>query len=257
MEYIIVENGIIVEHACGSTKPENAIEVPSGFGGYVGAPLAALKADLSGMKPLSQQISEGVTELPEGYKVNDADNEFIQMEQEEIDAKYPVKTFAVEGSFDGVEVQKTFDRFGNFGYWPQDGQVEMKTAQPSKAHKATKGKWVFDIDKGKELKLSELSDAYTTATEDAHCMSKLGFEIDADENARSAITDLIDKGEGVDFCDYHNKFHPVSVDGLKTMKAEVVDHMNGLKAKKWAYRDAINTATTEKELTAISIRFES
>ena len=106
MEYIIIENGIIVKHGCSAKKPENALEVPSGFPGYVGLPFAALKDDLTALKPLSQQVEEGIIEQPDGYKINDADNEFIRMEQSEIDAKYPPKTYALEGSFKAIERQK-------------------------------------------------------------------------------------------------------------------------------------------------------
>lgn len=91
MEYIIVENGIISKHGCAKTKPENAIEVSSGFAGYIGLPFAALREDLSGLKPLSQQLAEGVIDLPDGYKVNKADNEFIRMEQAEIDKNILLK----------------------------------------------------------------------------------------------------------------------------------------------------------------------
>ena len=116
MEYIIVENGIITAHRCGATKPENAITVPEGFAGYVGSPYAALKADLTGLKPLSQQVTEGIVAVPEGYTINATDTGFIRMEQAEIDQKYPPKHYAIEGSFESITVRKTFDKDGNFGY---------------------------------------------------------------------------------------------------------------------------------------------
>ena len=94
MEYIIVENGIITAHRCGATKPENAITVPDGFAGYVGSPYAALKDDLTGLKPLSQQVTEGIVAVPEGYTINATDTGFIRMEQSEIDEAYPPKTCA-------------------------------------------------------------------------------------------------------------------------------------------------------------------
>ena len=84
MEYIIVENGIITAHRCGATKPENAITVLDGFAGYVGSPYAALKDDLTGLKPLSQQVTEGIVAVPEGYTINATDTGFIRMEQSEI-----------------------------------------------------------------------------------------------------------------------------------------------------------------------------
>ena len=258
MEYIIVENGIITAHKCGASKPAGAIEVPSGFGGYQGMKFAALKDDLSGPKPLSQQVEEGIINLPEGYKINEAGNEFIRMEQAEIDQKYPPKTYALEGSFDATEVRKTFDRDGNFGYWSPENTVEMSGEQPGLAYKAENGQWVFSLDKGKELKLTELATAFEKASVDAHCMSSLGFEIDADETAGKNISNLIavtGDADTVMFCDYYNQFHPVALAGLKTMQTEVITETNRLRQTKWTFRDAINAAETEKDLSAIVIDF--
>lgn len=172
MEYIIIDNGIIVKHGCAQTKPENALEVPSGFPGYVGLPFAALTDDMSGLKPLSQQVSEGIIDLPEGYKINADDNEFIRMEQSEIDTKYPPKTYALEGSFDATEVRKTFDRDGNFGYWPQEGLIEMTGKQPGPAYKAVSGQWVLDDDKAAEVAMSEAK------TDRAEAVSRITVEVD-------------------------------------------------------------------------------
>lgn len=159
MEYIIVENGIITAHRCGATKPENAITVPEGFAGYVGSPYAALKADLTGLKPLSQQVSEGIVAVPEGYTINATDTGFIRMEQAEIDQKYPPKHYAIEGSFESITVCKTFDKDGNFGYRAPDGMTEMETAQPGPAYRAENGKWIPDLEKAKTFKLSEINAA--------------------------------------------------------------------------------------------------
>ena len=158
MEYIIVENGLITAHKCGASKPDGAVAVPDGFAGYVGLKLDALKDDLSGLKPLSQQISEGVVELPEGHKINETDNEFIRMEQTEIDEKYPIKTYAEEGSFEAIEVRKTFDRDGNFGYWPPEGTVEISGKQPDVTYKAVNGKWAPDPARAKAKRLAEIDE---------------------------------------------------------------------------------------------------
>lgn len=159
MEYIIVENGIITAHRCGATKPENAITVPEGFAGYVGSPYAALKADLTGLKPLSQQVTEGIVAVPEGYTINATDTGFIRMEQAEIDQKYPPKHYAIEGSFESITVCKTFDKDGNFGYRIPEGLTEMETAQPGPAYRAENGKWIPDLEKAKTFKLSEINAA--------------------------------------------------------------------------------------------------
>lgn len=190
MEYIIVENGIITAHRCGATKPENAITVPEGFAGYVGMPYAALKDDLTGLKPLSQQVSEGIIEQPEGYKINADDNEFIRMEQSEIDEKSPPKTYAAEGSFAPATVRKTFNRDGEFGYWPSEGLTEMEGKQPSPAYKAVSGQWVLDADKAAEVAMSEAK------TERTEAVSRITVEVDGlvfdgDEKAQDRMTRAI------------------------------------------------------------------
>lgn len=190
MEYIIIENGIIVKHVCAQTKPENAIEVPSGFGGYQGMKFAALKDDLSGPKPLPQQVSEGIINLPDGYKINEAGNEIIRMEQAEIDQKYPPKNYAVEGAFEAIEVRKTFDRDGEFGYWPSEGLTEMEGKQPSPAYKAVSGQWVLDEDKAAEVAMSEAK------TDRAEAVSRITVEVDGmvfdgDEKAQDRMTRAI------------------------------------------------------------------
>ena len=190
MEYIIIENGLITAHKCGASKPDGAVAVPDGFAGYVGLKRDALKDDLSGLKPLSQQISEGVTELPEGHKINETDNEFIRMEQTEIDEKYPIKTYAEEGSFEAIEVRKTFDRDGNFGYWPPEGTVEMTGKQPGPAYKAVSGQWVLDEDKAAEVAMTEAK------TDRADAVSRItvvvdGMVFDGDETAQDRMARAI------------------------------------------------------------------
>ena len=190
MEYIIVENGIIVKHVCAQTKPENAIEVPSGFGGYQGMKFAALKDDLSGPKPLPQQVSEGIINLPDGYKINEAGNEIIRMEQAEIDQKYPPKNYAVEGAFDTITVRKTFDKDGNFGYWAPEDMIEMAGEQPGPAYKAVSGQWVLDTEKDAEVAMSEAK------TDRAEAVARITVEVDGmvfdgDEKAQDRMARAI------------------------------------------------------------------
>lgn len=190
MEYIIVENGIIAAHRCGAQKPVNAIAVPDGFTGYVGMPYAALKDDLTGLKPLSQQVSEGIVTVPEGYKINDAANEFIRMEQAEINTKYPEQVYAQEGSFDFVYIQKTFDRDGNFGYFPPSGYVKMEGDRPSLAHKAQGGTWVLDEEKAAELKM--LDAKADRAGEVSRITVEVdGMTFDGDETSQDRMTRAI------------------------------------------------------------------
>ena len=258
MEYIIVENGIITAHRCGATKPENAITVPEGFAGYVGSPYAALKADLTGLKPLSQQVTEGIVAVPEGYTINATDTGFIRMEQAEIDQKYPPKHYAIEGSFESITVRKTFDKDGNFGYRAPDGMTEMTGEQPGKACKAVNGQWVFDLPTGQAIKLDAVKTAFTEASAKAHCPSTVGFDIDANETANRDITGLINvlEATGVEqtvFRAYDNSFHEVTLTQLKTMLTEISLNGQYLYQAKWTLEAQIMQVQTEKELEAIGI----
>ena len=258
MEYIIVENGIITAHRCGAQKPVNAIAVPDGFTGYVGMPYAALKDDLTGLKPLSQQVTEGIIEQPEGYKINEADTEFIRMEQSEIDQKYPPKTYAGEGEFDAISVRKTFDKDGNFGYWAHDGMTEMAGEQPGKAYKAVNGQWVFDLPTGQAIKLDAVKTAFAEASADAHCASSAGFVIDANETANRDITGLINvlEATGVEqtvFRAYDNSFHEVTLTQLKTMLTEISLNGQYLYQAKWTLEAQIQAAETAEALGKIVV----
>ena len=163
MEYIIVKEGIIVDHCCGREKPEEAIKVPDGFPGCIGMKLAALKDDLSGVKPISQQVAEGLLIIPEGMKANADDNELVRMSQEEIDEIFPAQTWAMPGEFHGISVHKSFNRDGSFGYFPPDGTVLMEGEQPDRAYKAGEnGTWILDSDKQEELDIAEATEASTT-----------------------------------------------------------------------------------------------
>lgn len=165
MEYIKVENGIIIDHCCGSEKPDGAIEVPEGFPGGIGMKLEALKDDLSGVKPISQQVQEEIFTVPEGYKINAADDGVTRMTQMEIDALYPPEVWAAPGSFESVNVYKTFNNTGEFGYFPPEGTIKMEGPRPTAYHKAASdGSWTVDIDAARDAKLKEINTSYNAAT---------------------------------------------------------------------------------------------
>ncbi len=164
MEYIMTDqSGIIVDHCCGGILPEGAVKVPDGFSGCVGMNIAALLPDFSGVKPISQQVEEGLLTIPEGMKANADDNELVRMSQEEIDEAFPVQTWAVPGEFHAVSVHKSFARDGGFGYFPPDGAVLMKGEQPGRAYKAGEdGTWILDAEKKEEMDVAEATEASTT-----------------------------------------------------------------------------------------------
>lgn len=258
MEYIIVEGGKIVDHCCGDVLPEGAIMVPDDFGGYVGMDFELLKDDLSGPIPVSEQVARGFMQVPDGYKVNDTDDGFIPMDTAELAAKYPAKVFAVEGTFEEIVVDKTFDPYGNFDYYPPMDAVEMPGRRPTLAHKAVGGEWVLDLDAAKENKRAAVVLAYEEAMASAKCASTFGFEVNANEAAERSVRSLIDTkadGEEIQFRAYDNKFYPLTKKQLPVILAEIVDYENNMKQKLWAAKDAIAAATTGEELDAIDISF--
>lgn len=256
MEYIIVKDGIIMEHLCGCEKPEGAIEVPAGFTGFIGAKLAALKDDFSGIKPISQQVQEGILTIPEGFKANKDDNELVRMAQEEIDEAFPPEVWAVPGEFHGITVHKTFDRDGNFGYNAPSGAVKMQEVQPSSDYKAqTDGTWVFDIDKGKSSKISEINAAYNVSTSalvstypetEVLTFDKQEKEArswDADNTVATPFLDGLALARGIDKAELVRRVIAKS-DAFQTAVAT----LTGLRQR---YEDQLSMATTAEEVAAI------
>lgn len=115
------------------------------------------------------------------------------------------------------------------------------------------------LDELKERKLDGLARWFDLASETAHVMSSLGFEIDADAVANRNIEGLITAVEGgllaepVLFMDYHNEAHPVVLSELKTMLLDVIANGQALYQQKWALRSAIEAATTPDELDMVVI----
>lgn len=108
----------------------------------------------------------------------------------------------------------------------------------------------------KEQKIGELSSAFGAWRSDgATLISSLGFEADADEKANADVNGLVIKGQPAVFMDAHNQAHELTLDQLKTLQSEIIDSASYGYQKKWAYRDAINNATTVEDLNAISIVF--
>lgn len=113
----------------------------------------------------------------------------------------------------------------------------------------------------KEAKLADVKSAFQEASENAHCMSSLGFEIDANETANRDINGLIvvleaNGGGNVQFRAYDNTFDTVTLDDLKQMRVDISLHGQNLYIRKWTLENAIDAATTKTELNAITITFE-
>lgn len=114
------------------------------------------------------------------------------------------------------------------------------------------------LEEAREAKLSELNSAFDTAAQNAHIMSSVGFEIDANEVANRNIEGLVLVMSDTDttlFCDYNNEFHEVTKAQLETMRKEIVANSQRLYQVKWQYRAQIENAQSVAEIDAIVITF--
>ena len=109
-------------------------------------------------------------------------------------------------------------------------------------------------------KLAELSSKFEEASDAAHCMSTIGFEIDANPTSNrdlEGILLVLAPGEKTRFCDFYNDFHEVTREDIEVARKEIVLNGQYLYAQKWALRDAINAAKTVAEVEAIVVAFHN
>ena len=256
MEYITVANGIITGHFCGKSLPDGAIQVPDGFPGWGGLPVAALTSDYSAIKPLAQQASEGVITIPEGHKINEAGTEFTRKSQEELDSEFPVETWAEVGSFNYTSVHKAFNNIGILEYTTPAGLIKMSSEQPAPYYKASEdGSWIPDIAKGKKLKLYEVNSGYDSAVSsymktypEAELLTfdkqeKEAREWTADNRVSTPFLDGLAKARGIDKADLVSRV-------IKKAEAfqTAISTLTGVRQK---YEDEIDAATTVEELEKI------
>lgn len=112
------------------------------------------------------------------------------------------------------------------------------------------------LEEVRERKLAELASAFDAWRVDgATLVSSLGFEADADEKANADVNGLVIKGEPAVFMDAHNIPHQLTLDQLKVLQLEIIDSASCGYQKKWAYRDAIEKATSVEAINAITVAF--
>lgn len=261
MEYITVDNGIITGHFCAEILPEGAIQVPQGFPGWQGLNVNALTEDYTALKPISQQVSEGVAVIPEGYKINATDSGIIRMSQEELDEAYPAEVWALPDSYAALSVHARFDGSGNLGYTVPEGYVKMSENQPKPYYKAiSDGTWSLDLDFGKKLKLEEVNAAYDLAVDlymraypNAELLTfdkqeKEAREWTADNSVATPFLDGLAAARGIDKPELVQRVI-VKADAFQTAIAT----LTGTRQK---YEDTIEAATTEEELDNVVPSYE-
>lgn len=112
------------------------------------------------------------------------------------------------------------------------------------------------LEEAKAAGLNELEAAFNLASEEAHCMSSAGFEIDADEIANRNIEGLVlvmQAGETTLFRAYDNSFHEVTREQLEIMRKEIVINSQYLYQAKWTIEAQIMQAQTAQAVADIDI----
>lgn len=81
--------------------------------------------------------------------------------------------------------------------------------------------------------------AFTKATATAHLTCSLGFDIDANDAANRNVSGLVTlmeaegAPENLQFCDYNNEIHTVTLTDLHVMQQEIIANGSALYARKW------------------------
>lgn len=107
-------------------------------------------------------------------------------------------------------------------------------------------------------KLAELDQKFNDELENGHMTCSFGVEIDANNDALRNVGNLLLVMGAEDkemFCDYNNQFHELTKQQVEQIQAEIIGHIRGLYAKKWSYREQINTLTMPEEINSIVIEF--
>lgn len=111
---------------------------------------------------------------------------------------------------------------------------------------------------GRNSKLAELNSKFDAVLLSGHCMSSLGFVVDANIASVRNIDGLLvvmDSKDIENFCDYNNEIHALTRQQIETLQVEIIKHIQSLYDKKWAYREKINACETAEELDKIVIDF--
>lgn len=164
------------------------------------------------------------------------------------------------GKKNGVEIDFTKDVIvmdvGN-GPYISEWNISDKLPQPSMEELEALEPEVI-LYYARQKKLAELDTKFNDAIENGHMTCSFGVEIDANNDALRNVGNLL-LVMGADdkemFCDYNNQFHELTRIQVELLQKEIIGHIKGLYAKKWSYREQINTLTTAEEVDSIVIEF--
>lgn len=115
-----------------------------------------------------------------------------------------------------------------------------------------------ELEAYKEQRKIELNTLHEAAEQEAHILSSLGFEIDANDRANRDVTGLLvttPEDGVVTFMDYSNQAHTVSRADLLVMQREIIENAQYLYSQKWTYRAQIDACETSQALSYLNFQF--
>lgn len=115
-----------------------------------------------------------------------------------------------------------------------------------------------ELEAYKEQRKIELNTLHEAAEKEAHILSSLGFEIDANDRANRDVTGLLvttEEGEQVAFMDYSNQAHMVTRADLLVMQKEIIENAQYLYSQKWTFRAQIEACETSEALSYLNFQF--
>lgn len=110
----------------------------------------------------------------------------------------------------------------------------------------------------KERRKNELNTIHEAAEAEAHILSSLGFEVDANDRANRDVTGLLvtTPADGVvTFMDYSNEMHTLTRDDLEVLQKEIIENAQYLYSQKWTYRAQIEACESSYALSQLNFQF--
>lgn len=115
-----------------------------------------------------------------------------------------------------------------------------------------------ELEAYKEQRKDELNTLHEAAEQEAHILSSLGFEIDANDRANRDVTGLLvttAEDEPVIFMDYSNQAHSVTRADLEVMQKEIIENAQYLYSQKWTFRAQIDACESSYALSQLNFQF--
>ena len=148
-------------------------------------------------------------------------------------------------------------------FMPSLNETDIAAYEDSDIEQGHDGVWYekghapkIPLVEAKTEKLTMLEAAFNIASQEAHCTSSAGFEIDADEIANRNIEGLVlvmRPEETILFRAYDNTFHEVTREQLEVMRKEIVINSQYLYQAKWTFEAQIMQAQTAQAVADIDI----